>query len=69
MTVKQISKASLEELFIYVLPWVANDRWRVLCMHTDEGMDNLICEIVEIEDASERMNYFEKVFIRKRAKV
>ncbi len=40
------------------------------CMYIqDEGMDNFIREIVEIEDASERMNYFEKVFIRKSAKV
>jgi len=35
----------------------------------DNGMDNFIREIVEIEDTSERMNYFEKVFIRKSAKV
>lgn len=35
----------------------------------DNGMDNFIREIVEIEDISERMNYFEKVFIRKSAKV
>ncbi len=35
----------------------------------DNGMDNFIREIVEIEDTSERINYFEKVFIRKSAKV
>ena len=35
----------------------------------NKGMDELIREIVEIEDASERMNHFEKVFIRKSAKV
>ena len=40
------------------------------CGHIqDKGMDNFIREIVEIEDASERINYFEKVFIRKTAKV
>lgn len=35
----------------------------------DKGMDNFIREIVEIEDTSERIDYFEKVFIRKTAKV
>ena len=35
----------------------------------DKGMDNFIREIVEIENTSERMSYFEKVFIRKSAKV
>jgi len=40
------------------------------CGHIqDKGMDNFIREIVEIEDTSERINYFEKVFIRKTAKV
>lgn len=40
------------------------------CGHIqDKGMDNFIREIVEIEDASERINCFEKVFIRKSAKV
>ena len=34
----------------------------------DKGMDDFIREIVEIENASERINYFEKVFIRKSAK-
>ncbi len=35
----------------------------------DKGMDEFVLEIVEIEDRSERMEYFEKVFIRKSAKV
>lgn len=35
----------------------------------DKGMDDFVLEIVEIEDKSERMEYFEKVFIRKTAKV
>lgn len=35
----------------------------------DKGMDEFIREIVEIEDTSERINYFENVFIRKSAKV
>jgi hypothetical protein len=35
----------------------------------DKGMDDFIREIVEIEDTSERINYFEEVFIRKSAKV
>lgn len=35
----------------------------------DKGMDDFIREIVEIENTSERINYFEKVFIRKSAKV
>lgn len=35
----------------------------------DKGMDDFIREIVEIDDASERINYFENVFIRKTAKV
>lgn len=35
----------------------------------DKGMDDFIREIVEIEDASERISYFENVFIRKSAKV
>ena len=35
----------------------------------NKGMDDFIREIVEIEDASERMNHFENVFIRKSAKV
>jgi hypothetical protein len=35
----------------------------------NNGMDNFIREIVEMEDISERINYFEKVFIRKSAKV
>jgi hypothetical protein len=35
----------------------------------DKGMDDFIREIVEIEDESERMSYFEKVFISKSAKV
>ena len=40
------------------------------CGHIqDKGMDNFIREIVEIEDTSERIDYFEKVFIRKSAKV
>jgi hypothetical protein len=40
------------------------------CAHIqDKGMDEFIREIVEIEDASMRMNHFENVFIRKSAKV
>ena len=40
------------------------------CGHIqDKEMNNFIREIVEIEDTSERINYFEKVFIRKTAKV
>jgi len=40
------------------------------CAHIqDKGMDDFIREIVEIEDTSERINYFEEVFIRKSAKV
>jgi hypothetical protein len=35
----------------------------------DNGMDDFVLEIVGIEDKSERMEYFEKVFIRKTAKV
>ena len=35
----------------------------------DKGMNEFIREIVEIEDASARMNHFENVFIRKSAKV
>ena len=35
----------------------------------DKGMDDFVLEIVEIENKSERMEYFEKVFIRKSAKV
>ena len=35
----------------------------------DKGMDDFIREIIEIEDISERIHYFEKVFIRKSAKV
>ena len=35
----------------------------------DQGMDDFIREIVEIENTSERVNYFEEVFIRKSAKV
>ncbi len=35
----------------------------------NNGMDNFIREIVEIEDTTERINYFENVFIRKSAKV
>ena len=40
------------------------------CAHIqNNGMDAFIREIVEIENTSERINYFEKVFIRKSAKV
>ena len=40
------------------------------CGYTqDKGMDDFVLEIVEIEDKSERMAYFEEVFIRKSAKV
>ena len=40
------------------------------CTHIqNKGMDEFIREIVEIEDASERMNHFERVFIRKSAKL
>jgi len=40
------------------------------CAHIqDKGMDDFIREIVEIENTSERVNYFEEVFIRKSAKV
>ena len=35
----------------------------------DKGMDSFIREIIEIEDTTERINYFEEVFIRKSAKV
>lgn len=35
----------------------------------DKGMDDFVLEIVEIEDKTERMEYFESVFIRKTAKV
>lgn len=40
------------------------------CGHIqDKGMDDFVLEIVEIENRSERMEYFERVFIRKSAKV
>lgn len=35
----------------------------------DEGMDDFVREIVEIEDRKERIQHFENVFIRKTAKV
>ncbi len=35
----------------------------------DKGMDDFIREIVEVEDAGERINLFEEMFIRKTAKV
>ena len=40
------------------------------CTHIqDKGMNDFIREIVEIEDTTTRINYFEEVFIRETAKV